>query len=144
MNNNEKMKAVFEVLKNGFDNLKANGEENIKFSLEKEFENSLGCIYVDNNFDIIEKDLNKALDRTLKYIATKELDADRKTEFPEMLKEYKEYADSIKGYSVKEKYKTIEDSEVLSTIKDLEFPNGFQNVFLQIDTQLTKDYDNSR
>ena len=44
MNNNEKMKVVFEVLKNGFDNLKANGEENIKFSLEKEFENSLGCI----------------------------------------------------------------------------------------------------
>lgn len=144
MNNNEKMKAVFEVLKNGFDNLKANGEVGIKFSLEKEFENSLGCIYVDNNFDIIEKDLQKALDRTLKYIATKELDADRKTEFPEILKEYKEYADSIKSYSDKEKYKAIENSEVLSTIKDLEFPNGFQNVFLQIDTELTKDYDNSR
>lgn len=144
MNNNEKMKAVFEVLKNGFDNLKANGEVGIKFSLEKEFENSLGCIYADKNFDIIEKDLNKALDRTLKYIATKELDADRKVEFPEILKEYKEYADSIKGYSDKEKYNIIENSAVLSTIKDLEFPNGFQNVFLQIDTELTKDYDNSR
>ena len=53
MNNNDKMKAVFEVLKNGFDNLKANGEVGIKFSLEKEFENSLGCIYADKNFDII-------------------------------------------------------------------------------------------
>lgn len=144
MKNNEKMKAVFEVLKNGFDNLKANGEEGIKFSFEKEFENSLGCIYVDNNFDIIEKNLNKALDRTLKYIATKELDGNRKTEFPEVLKEYVEYANNIKDYSDTAKYSTIEESEILSTIKDLEFPNGFQNVFLQIDTQLTKDYDNSR
>ena len=144
MNNNDKMKAVFEVLKNGFDNLKANGEVGIKFSLEKEFENSLGCIYADKNFDIIEKDLNKALDRTLKYIATKELDTDEKTEFPEVLKEYVEYANNIKDYSDIAKYSTIEESEILSTIKDLEFPNGFQNVFLQIDTQLTKDYDNSR
>ena len=144
MNNNEKMKAVFEVLKNGFDNLKANEEENIKFSLEKEFENSLGCIYANTYFDIIEKDLNKTLDRTLKYIAVKELDIDEKTEFPEVLREYVEYAKSIKDYSDIAKYSTIEESEVLFSIKDLEFSNDFQNVFLQIDTQLTKDYDNSR
>ena len=106
-------------------------EKNGRFSLEKEFENSLGCIYANTYFDIIEKDLNKTLDRTLKYIAVKELDTEEKTEFPEVLKEYEEYANSIKDYSDIAKYSTIEESEVLSSIKDLEFSNDFQNAGVQ-------------
>ena len=69
--------------------------EEYRHQRKKEFENSLGCIYANTYFDIIEKDLNKTLDRTLKYIAVKELDTEEKTEFPEVLKEYEEYANSI-------------------------------------------------
>lgn len=151
-NDKEKLKKLFNLLKDGMDMLTNDGDglhigvsaiirngDDSYFSIKDANDERKNRIYSVGT-------PNEVIDKTLRTFYS--LGRDGKNlenlDFGEEFKEYKEAGKELWGYPVLDQEYLIGKATPLEVIKDINFETGLENFALSIDSLRTRDYDNSR
>lgn len=151
-NDKEKVKKLFNLLKDGMDMLTNDGDglhigvsaiirngDDSYFSIKGANDERIDRIYSGGT-------PNEVIDKTLRTFYS--LGRDGKNlenlDFGEEFKEYKEAGKELWGYPVLDQEYLIGKATPLEVIKDINFETGLENFALSIDSLRTRDYDNSR